>query len=501
MSSSFFARLKPRELVLALAALFCVIYVPDVGHGFVKDDFQWISGARQPLASAFTQASDFYRPLVTMSFRLDYELFGLDSYPYGLTNLAIAIACAALVFWLGRSFGLGGGASTFAAAVWAFNFHGINMSVLWVSGRTALLLTIFALLAAVTFLRRSKVLCLVSVSAALLSKEEAVLLPFALLVWQLVLNRDGRTGGRWTSAVADAWWLMIPVPVYAIARLRTEAMTPFNAPEYYTFTFAPLAVARNFVEYIDRSWTYSLVALALVWWFGRPALTIDSKRRTAALCGVVWFLSGLAVTVFLPVRSNLYACWPSAGAALACAAIADGWLGRMTERQLRRAAVAAVLALTALVPVYQVRNERWVEIADLSRDTMAALDRCSAVHCNSILLQDDPRTRRNFITTFGEFDTAARLFLGRDVSTTVVAAPVARAALATDGKCVLHIRLVNDVPAPELNGTCSAAWSDPAGRAVSSTSAPEADRIRARTYDHRLPRTLHDRPEGAAGIS
>ena len=455
MLSRLLSRASLREYVFALVVLFCVVYFPDVGHGFVKDDFQWISAGHEPLSAVFTEARDFYRPLVRMSFWIDYKLFGLDSYPYGLTNLAVAAACAVLVFALGRSFGLSTGASTFAAAVWAFNFHGINMGVLWVSGRTALLLTMFAVLAALAFLRGRKALCLLCISAALLSKEEAVLLPVALLLWRLLLNRDRDRGTRWRSALTDAWWVMIPLPLYAIARLRTEAMTPFDAPDYYTFTFEPLALTRNFVEYFDRSWTFALAGLVFVWCFARPALAVDAKRSTVAICGVVWFLCGLAITVLLPVRSNLYACWPAVGAALVGAAIADGWLERMTAHQVRRTALAAVLALTALIPVYRVRNERWVEIADLSRDTMATLHGCAEAACRKIVLEDDPRTRRNFVTTFGEFDTAARLFLGRDVSTSVVAAPVERTALDSDGECVLHIRLMNDVVDPQLRGACS----------------------------------------------
>jgi hypothetical protein len=143
------------------------------------------------------------------------------------------------------------------------------------------------------------------------------------------------------------------------------------------------------------------------------------------------------------------------GAALAGAAIADDWLERMAEGQVRRAAVIAVLVLTALIPVYHSRNERWVEIADLSRDTLATLDRCSEVACTSILLEDDSRTRRNFISTFGEFNTAATLFLGRDIPTNVVVAPVEPAALATNGECVLRIRLINGVPNPQMQGACS----------------------------------------------
>ena len=431
-----------RHVVFALILLFGVIYLPGVGHGFIKDDFQWIVDARQPLLTALTDTSGFFRPLVTMSFRANYELFGLDPFPYGLTNLGLAAACAALVFRLGRSFGLAVPAATFGAAVWAFNFHGINMGVLWVSGRTALLLTLFALLAGVAFLAGRRALCLVCVAAALLSKEEAVALPLALLLWG---------GVRDTAA---NWWVLSPLPFYAAARVRTNAMVPSNAPDYYTLTFDPLAVARNLLEYLDRSWTFAAAALLLLWCCGRPALGLDAKRYRVLVCGLVWFACGHAITIFLPVRSSLYACFPSVGAAVAAAAVADAWMERMSEQQLRRAAAAAIVVLTALIPVYWARNDRWVEIADLSADTLPAMEACSRAGCDSIVFEDDLSTRRSFTNTFPPSGAAAQLLLGRDVRTSIVPGTDEETGPAADGACVLRIRLIDDAPRPELEGAC-----------------------------------------------
>jgi hypothetical protein len=446
-------QVRPRLLIVALVFLFCVIYIPDVGHGFVKDDFRWVIDARQPPAALFTNTNGFFRPLVTLSFRADYALFGLDTYPYGLTNFALAAACAALVFALTRSFGLGSSTATFGAAVWAFNFHGINMGVLWLSGRTALLLTLFAVLAGVMFITGRKLLCLVCVTAALLSKEEAVLLPVALLLWRVILNDDTRLRQRWTAAIRDSWWLMIPLPLYAAARVNTNAMIPSNAPDYYAFTFSPTSVAHNFLQYLDRSWTFPVAGMVLLWCFARPVGSVDRRRYRVALCGLVWFACGVAITVFLPVRSSLYACLPSVGAALACAAVVDVWIERMTTRQIRRAAVVAVLLLVALVPIYRLRNERWVEIADLSAETMTTLEHCSRVRCHSILLEDDLRTRRNFASTFGTFESVAHLFLGREIPSRIIPGPVESTQLA-DGGCMLHIRLIDNIPHPELRGSC-----------------------------------------------
>jgi hypothetical protein len=125
----------------------------------------------------------------------------------------------------------------------------------------------------------------------------------------------------------------------------------------------------------------------------------------------------------------------------------------MASRRLRRAAIIAVLVLTALIPVYRLRNERWVEIADLSAETMAALAHCSEARCQAILLEDDPRTRRNFSSAFGEFDSGARLFLGRDIPAHIVSGPN-ESLPPPDDACVLHIRLVDDSPRSELKGPC-----------------------------------------------
>ena len=124
----------------------------------------------------------------------------------------------------------------------------------------------------------------------------------------------------------------------------------------------------------------------------------------------------------------------------------------MAAGQLRRAGVAAVLILTALLPVYKLRNLRWVEIADLSADTMAALQHCATARCRSIVLEDDPRTRRNFVSAFGTLDTGAHLFLGRDGPSQSTPGPIEPTPIA-DG-CVLHLRLIANVPRPELRGHC-----------------------------------------------
>src|SRR4029079_17831088 len=73
---------------------------------------------------------------------------------YGLVNFALVIACAVGVAILTSAIVRSTGAAIAAAAIWLFNWHGINMAVLWISGRTSLALVLFATLGAAAFVMR-----------------------------------------------------------------------------------------------------------------------------------------------------------------------------------------------------------------------------------------------------------------------------------------------------------------------------------------------------------
>jgi MFS family permease len=65
-------------LAFAWAGFVLAVYCPDIGRGFVKDDFTWIRAARTALAkpSTFVVPKDagFYRRVVAASFAIDYAV-------------------------------------------------------------------------------------------------------------------------------------------------------------------------------------------------------------------------------------------------------------------------------------------------------------------------------------------------------------------------------------------------------------------------------------------
>jgi len=401
------------------------VYLPAVGQGFVKDDFRWLADARtalaEPARAVLPRLPNFYRPVVTASFAADYALFGLDARAYGLTNLALYIACAAAICSLLRAAGLGRAPAAAGALAWALNPHGINMAVVWLSGRTSLLLTLFAVVSMLAFLRGRRWIGAAWLLAALFSKEEAVALPFVFLVWLFALG-SGEEKDRF-GRIHDALALFAPLVVYIAARAQTPALMPSTAPSFYRLTADPRVVGVNALSYFDRSVTffafmtlvagvaYGLASIRARLHRDLPLGAAGPTRLPQLLAaGLAWLVGGYAVTVWLPVRSSLYAVFPSVGAAVICAALVEAMRdgsGRRARGDLRFG--VALVAMLAFVPVYQRRNDRWVQPARLSARIVQALTTAPPVpgSTGAVLFEDEPGGYATFDTALGALASSA----------------------------------------------------------------------------------------------
>jgi hypothetical protein len=403
-----------RRLAMAAAVLtaaWLLAYGPTIAGGFIKDDFGWVYHSRiggwSSLLSTFTSAQVFYRPMVQLSFGVTEALFGNNPIPYALTNLLLGLACSLSIFALGRATGLASWAALAGTAVWAFNFHGINMAIVWLSGRTSLLGTLFSTLAALAFVRNRAIAAGVLAFGAFLSKEEVLALPVILTIWSIIDKADiKRTAGTW-----------IALAVYFSLRNFSGAVGISNAPPYYQFTFNPVQVATNIFEYADRSMTLAILVLiaSAIAFGGIPKLDRDDRRRV--LQGAVWLAFGFAVTIWLPIRSSLYAVFPSVGVALATGAILTAAARQASTQRAWRLANAALILPFLLLPVYWQRNVRWTELRELSNETIRAIQADALAPHTLVVLEDDLSTRANFRHVFGALlPEASALIFGNKLS-------------------------------------------------------------------------------------
>jgi hypothetical protein len=402
------------------------VYLPDIGRGFVKDDFGWVAAAQQiaprPL-SAFTEdrSGTFYRPLVTLSFLGDFTAYRLNARGYGFTNLALFVVCVALVLLMLEATGLPREAAAVGTFAWAINPSGPDMAVLWLSGRTALLMIAFSLVSLLLWRRNQRIAAALSFFLALLCKEEAISVPLIACALDLALDRDR----FWRRLPTTAVLFGLPLGAYFALRAPTHAITPANAPDYYRLTWNPLTIAINTAHYLDRAGTImAVVALfALLACRVRPRFERDDRRRL--LFGLGWFALALVITVRVPVRSTLYALFPSVGMALMLATFVQALRRSTAPAEGRRPLLAMLAIVLLLIPAYNVRNDRWSEAARVSTRTLNTVvpQLAGAPRTGTIALVDEPQPFSNFGAAFGDAATEAmRLFTGRDWSAVVVPA-------------------------------------------------------------------------------
>ena len=393
-----------------LTAAWLLAYAPTIAGGFIKDDFAWVyhghANGWSSISPALASPGGFYRPLVQLTFSATEALFGTNPIPYALTNLLLGLACAASIFALARALGLAAWAALAATAVWAFNFHGINMAILWFSGRTSLLGTLFSTLAALALTRNRNVAAGVLALMAFLSKEEVVALPLILMLWLLLSG----------SSVKRSLTLWIALAIYLVLREYAGAVGISDAPPYYQFNFDPAHVATNIVEYADRSMTLGVLLLIATTMVLKRFPAPTSREWRLVWMGGVWLVGGFAATIWLPVRSSLYAVFPSVGVALAVGSFLTATVRSVEPQRAWRVAIAGVILPLLLLPIYWQRNVRWTELRNLSAATIEAVRSDHVTGHRLVVLEDDLSTRANFRHVFGGQLPEAAALLFDDVS-------------------------------------------------------------------------------------
>jgi hypothetical protein len=395
-------------------------YLPDVGHGFIRDDAGWV-GPRSfrfnvrkngQLVFSLSDAANLltkshaglYRPAVSASFAFERRACGTTPLCYGLTNFVLLMGAAAAIVALAQALSLPPGPALVAGAIWIFNWHGISSAVLWISGRSALLLVLFAALSAAAFVRGRWLLAAALAWAAMVSKEEAVLLPAALLGWALVeylcerrplITR--RNVGFLVASSVVGW-------VHYVLRSHSGALTASSAPAFYRLDVSLGRLLSNGPEYLDRSLTFTVVLLFLFWLAYRPSVrALLREHRQFLWFACVWWVCGFAVTMFIPVRSSLYACAPSIGFSIAAAAMLGNAWGQLDERRRMQAIRAGLAIPFVLWPVYHLRNKDLVDATDVSARLIAAVQQVAednGAHA-VVVLKDDCSHRASFDTALG----------------------------------------------------------------------------------------------------
>jgi protein O-mannosyl-transferase len=341
------------------------------------------------------EASHYYRPLITLTFFLDMQVWGLNPFGFHLTNVLAHVAATLTVLAVARRTLDGELAAAIGALVFAL--HPLHTeSVAFVSGRTDVIATLFFLASLLAYDRGPdrgrQGLRLWSLGAyllALLAKEVAITLPAVLILWDFLVRGDlrdrraiWRGAGRY-AAYGAVTGLYLGLRLFALGGLvdpgadasgplLTRALTMLKiAAAYAWITIVPYPSSSYHTivpETMPPSLTWWLAAAGLGAAFGATAWAV--RRAPVAAFGALWFWITLVPAIgvnLLPLPSIVMAerflYLPMVGFSLLLGWTASSLLGPVAWGRATKVRPGPSIGLAAVLLAYAIltlwRNEDW----------------------------------------------------------------------------------------------------------------------------------------------
>ncbi len=396
-----------------------ILFITDYWAGSHEDSHGW--------------ERNLYRPLVLVTFALNYAVGGLAPLGYHVVNLLLHMGVSLLLYDLARQIGLSIGAALAASALFAV--HPLHTeAVAGVVGRTELLLALGVLVAVRWYGKasvpnqprlRSILVSLGGFAVALLSKEQAVMLPALLILYECSRMRKSGRDRMWLRSIWPQYLGCLLLPG-AFLLLRAGVLGTFLPRAHGRIPFLDNPLAH--VSWLPRVLTAVKVAGKYLWLFVWPAMlsadySYDAIPRATSvfepqvlgalaawggLLGlasfsylrgrrIAFFGVGFTVLSFLPAANLLIPIGtimgerlfylPSAGLCLVVGAGLDqirAWAsspGRL--HALKWVGVGTVTALLLLLTARTIlRNRDWRDSEALFGSALQVVPRSTKVHFN-----------------------------------------------------------------------------------------------------------------------
>jgi hypothetical protein len=309
---------RPYILGLVAVAFILVIYLPALDIYLMGDDFEWLNesyGIRQNPAVMFREINHFFRPLIKLTYLLNYTLFNTQTPLYNLTNILIHLLAVFLLYIFILK--ISGKLSIAFLASLAFGLSPLHSEcTLWAAGRVDSVLLVFMLAVLILYNHENKKYRLIRFIGIILfslcalgSKETWMLLPFLVLVFLLISKRNSLKTALLKAA--PLFLLLILYIGYFIVLPLLSGQG--HAPTAYADATLPGALKKFaflVFEYFGlegiftgAAWQY---AAAVLFPAGLLILFIRTKNRLA-LWGLSWLLITISISLpidFAPSRYN-----------------------------------------------------------------------------------------------------------------------------------------------------------------------------------------------------
>jgi hypothetical protein len=267
--------MKRNIALVFLFFLICgvILYSNILGSFFLSDDFHLIYSikAKGPLGILCDSSWSFFRPLISLSFFIDYRLWGLNPIGYHFTNVLIHSLNAFLIFAIALLLKKEGSYSK--KSIVAF-FSGCLFLVMpchteavsWITGRCDVVSTCLFLASLCSYLIYKEynrplylALSLLFFSGGLFSKESTVILPFLILLFEAFYNqargKNDRHGFLASLSYPTFLYFIALILYIPLRYLVLGKLVGGYGPQCH-LNFDPLLILNNLFMYTMRAFLF-----------------------------------------------------------------------------------------------------------------------------------------------------------------------------------------------------------------------------------------------------
>jgi len=382
--------LVPFRHYIFITLLGVIVFLPNVGHGFIHDDFVHLhSAAFDSAYVGLTSATGgtFYAPLTWLSFRMDWAIWGYYPFASALVNLSLHIANSLLVYSFVRYTWRSDTAAFWACVGFLLLLPSSVWAVMWVASRGHVIATLFYLAtlhSCVWWTRTNSKKAVAATiffgTAAIFSKEIGsticVVIPLVLFSEREAWRENKKSLAH--AAVMTSLLFAASV-LYMWLRSRSGAVAiSFGESEWYSYSPSLFVAADNMKSYMWRTFgvlSFFVIAAAATARLNGAKYAFRFVARREFFAITIIFLITISPVILLAGRSGMYTYLPGAIAAILMGSIIarqpnDG--ESVSSNKLVSAVPAAIVILIfGLFAIGQ--SAKWVRLAETSESVLSQL--------------------------------------------------------------------------------------------------------------------------------
>lgn len=301
---------------LWIILLSSITYFPALNNFFAFDDFLWLYRAKTLQTNPvqiFQTEGLYFDPIIYLSFWFDFNLFGLNSNWYHLTDIALHTINGLLLFTFIKLYSKDALSPLFSSLIFVSTF-GASDAVIWPSSRVDLIAATFSLIAVILFLkylREGKLFLYISsliiFALALGAKGTPIVVP-VLLFWIFIKERAG-IRKRYIILAPFVFAAAVYLTLLHVASVGGSPLSKgIFHPNFYNYSLAiaSLYIPEPLLSKLNLTYTFTLLyaALFLILLIRFPAPS--NRLKSLGMFITLLFLTPLLILGYLRLATPDY---------------------------------------------------------------------------------------------------------------------------------------------------------------------------------------------------